>query len=79
MTREFDEELHVRGLESSAARPIKTKKALVPLPSGAVLRVRATDPHSVIDFTAFCDKTDNDLVGREEGGEEYVFYVAKGG
>ncbi|WP_440996423.1 sulfurtransferase TusA family protein [Arhodomonas sp. SL1] len=78
MTREFDEELDVRGL--NCPLPIlKTKKALVPLPAGAVLRVRATDPHSVIDFTAFCDKTDNDLLDREERAEEYVFYVVKGG
>ncbi|MCS4505329.1 Sulfur carrier protein TusA [wastewater metagenome] len=77
MAHPFDSDLDVRGL--NCPLPIlKTKKALIPLPAGAVLRVRATDPHSVIDFTAFCDKTDNTLVARDEDDGVHTFYVSKG-
>ncbi|MGD8428841.1 MAG: sulfurtransferase TusA family protein [Ectothiorhodospiraceae bacterium] len=76
MTSEFDDLLDVRGL--NCPLPIlKTKKQLVSMTEGQVLYVRATDPHSVIDFTAFCDKTGNELVRRWDEDGEYHFLVRK--
>ena len=73
---DYDADLDVRGL--NCPLPIlKTKKRLVPMDQGAVLRVRATDPHSVIDFTAFCDRTGNELVWRDERDGEFHFLVRK--
>ncbi len=78
MTAEFDADLDVRGLNCPLP-VLKTKKELVPLAPGTVLRVRATDPHSVIDFTAFCDKTGHHLVAHSEDEGVYTFYVRKAG
>ena len=36
---------------------LKTKVALSRMKAGEVLHVAATDPHSVIDFKAFCART----------------------
>lgn len=71
-----DADLDVRGL--NCPLPIlKTKKELVSLKSGQVLRVRATDPHSVIDFLAFCEKTGNEMLDRAEHDGEFHFWLRK--
>ena len=41
--------------------------------AGEVLHVAATDPHSVIDFKAFCARTPHELVHYEEGGGGGLF------
>jgi len=76
MTNEFDRDLDVRGL--NCPLPIlKAKKELVLMQPGERLRVRATDPHSVIDFMAFCEKTGHALEHHEESGEEFHFVLRK--
>lgn len=78
MTNEFERDLDVRGL--NCPLPIlKTKKELVRMEPGERLRVRATDPHAVIDFMAFCDKTGHALERHEEIDAEYHFVVRKQG
>jgi tRNA 2-thiouridine synthesizing protein A len=77
MTTECDAALDVKGY--SCPLPIlKTKKQLVSLPVGALLRVEATDPHAVIDFTAFCDKTDHELIEHSEAEGIYTFILRRG-
>ncbi|HKJ95760.1 MAG TPA: sulfurtransferase TusA family protein [Gammaproteobacteria bacterium] len=77
MTAEFDTDLDVRGL--NCPLPIlKTKKELVSMSPGQILRVRATDPHSVIDFTAFCDKTEHELIEHGEREGEFTFLLRRG-
>lgn len=72
-----DEDLDVRGL--NCPLPIlRTKKALASLAVGTRLRVRATDPHSVIDFTAFCDRSPHELLAHHEADGEYHFLLRKG-
>ncbi len=76
--QDFDQDLDVRGL--NCPLPIlKTKKQLVTMQPGQILRVRATDPHSVIDFIAFCEKTGHELVDRHEEGDEFHFRLRKQG
>lgn len=73
---EFDQDLDVRGL--NCPLPIlKTKKQLVLMAPGEILRVRATDPHSVIDFLAFADKTGHVLVHRQEADGEFHFWLRR--
>lgn len=73
---DYDADLDVRGL--NCPLPIlKTKKELVSLQPGQVLRVRATDPHSVIDFLAFSEKTGHAMVKRSEEAGEYHFWLRK--
>ncbi len=72
----FDKELDARGL--NCPLPIlRTKKALVELTSGQVLKIMATDPGSVKDFQAFAKQTGNELLSSAESGGEYVFFMKK--
>jgi tRNA 2-thiouridine synthesizing protein A len=76
--QEFDQDLDVRGL--NCPLPIlKTKKQLVTMQAGEILRVRATDPHSVVDFLAFCEKTGHEMVEHQESGGEFHFRLRKRG
>lgn len=56
---------------------LKARKALKGLPKGALLRVLATDPASVIDFRAFCLETGHELVEATEDGEVYSFVIRR--
>ena len=56
---------------------LKARKALKPLPAGAVLTVRATDPGAVKDFEAFCRTTGNELVSSSEENGVFVFAICK--
>jgi tRNA 2-thiouridine synthesizing protein A len=56
---------------------LKARKALKDLPTGAMLRVLATDPGSVADFQAFCRTTGNDLLESKQDGETYNFLIKR--
>jgi len=72
----FDKELNARGM--SCPLPIvKTKKSLVDLSSGQVLKVISTDVGSLKDMAAFAEQTGNPLLSTVEEGGEYIFYVQK--
>ena len=57
---------------------LKTKKAIVGLKAGELLRVTATDPGSVADMAAFSRRTGNELVdqGQADGAFYFVFRKA---
>ncbi|MDD5056260.1 MAG: sulfurtransferase TusA family protein [Sideroxydans sp.] len=72
----FDKEFNARGM--SCPLPIvKTKKALVDMASGQVLKVVSTDCGSVKDMAAFAEQTGNALLAQEEANGEYTFYMKK--
>jgi tRNA 2-thiouridine synthesizing protein A len=71
-----DKELDVRGL--SCPLPIlRTKKSLVDMKTGQVLKIMATDPGAVIDFQVFADQTGNELISLSELVGEFTFYMRK--
>jgi tRNA 2-thiouridine synthesizing protein A len=71
-----DKELDVRGL--NCPLPIlRTKKSLVDMATGQVLKIIATDPGSVIDFQVFADQTGNELLSLSETAGEFLFYMKK--
>ncbi len=73
---DFDKELDARGLVCPL--PIlRTKKNLVDMTSGQVLKIIATDPGAVIDFQVFADQTGHALLSMSETGEEIVFFLKK--
>jgi len=77
MNRGFDHDLDVQGL--NCPMPIlRTKRELVRLREGQVLRVRATDPHAVIDFLSFTEKTANQMQEHWEEEGVFVFLIRKG-
>lgn len=68
--------LDVKGL--NCPLPIlRTKMALGEIEAGQVIHVLATDPHSVVDFKAFCARTGHELVHLVEGPEVFEFYVRR--
>ena len=73
---QYDKEFDASGL--ACPMPIvKTKKSLVDMASGQVLKVTATDPGSVADMAAFAEQTGNALLGSGEEGGKYVFFLKK--
>ena len=57
---------------------LKTRRVLRKMSTGELLTVEATDPASVIDFTHFCNTTENEMV--EHTGADGVFtYVIRRG
>ncbi len=70
-------DLDLRGL--NCPLPIlRTKQALREMAPGERLRVRATDPHSVIDFRGFCDTSTTTLLQHEESEGVFTFWLEKG-
>ena len=58
---------------------LKARKALKPMPDGAVLEVHATDPSSVEDFRNFCETTGHALLEARQEGETYIYQLRKAG
>lgn len=74
---DYDEQLDVRGL--NCPMPIlKTKRRLVTMTPGEVLWVRATDPHATVDFMAYTERSEHELLAQEEVGEEFQFWIRRG-
>jgi len=71
-----DKVLDVKGL--NCPLPIlRTKLVIGSIEPGQVLHVLSTDPHSVLDFKAFCARTGHELLHLVEGPEVYEFYLRR--
>jgi len=71
-----DLELDVKGLDCPL--PIlRTKLALSRIDAGQLLHVIATDPHSVVDFKAFCARTEHELVHLLQEDGRFEFYIRR--
>ncbi len=76
MTIKEDRILDAKGL--NCPLPIlKTKVLLNKMQAGEILYVEATDPHSVIDFEAYCARTDHKLLNIEEEKKLFKFYIRR--
>ncbi len=76
MTIKEDRILDAKGL--NCPLPIlKTKVLLNKMQAGEILYVEATDPHSVIDFEAYCARTDHKLLNIEEEEKLFKFYIRR--
>ncbi|WP_421621881.1 sulfurtransferase TusA family protein [Alkalilimnicola ehrlichii] len=74
---DYDEQLDVRGL--SCPMPIlQTKRRLLTLAPGQVLWVRATDPHAPVDFMAYTERSNHELLRQEETAGEFQFWIRRG-
>lgn len=56
---------------------LKTKVLLNRMQPGEIIHVLSTDPHSVIDFEAYCARTDHELLEEYESGGVYGFYIRR--
>ncbi|MBL8250296.1 MAG: sulfurtransferase TusA family protein [Candidatus Competibacter sp.] len=73
----FDLEIDASGL--NCPLPIlKAKKALASLRDGQILRVVATDPEAVRDFTVFSQQLGHTLLEAREEEKRFCFLLRKG-
>ena len=56
---------------------LKTKVLLNKMQPGEILYVEATDPHSVIDFEAYCARTNHQLLDIEKQEKLFKFYIQR--
>ena len=76
MSTSYDQELDNSGL--ACPMPVlKTKKAIDGMEVGQVLKMISTDPGSVPDMKAWSSKTGHELLGQEQDGDKFVFYIKK--
>jgi len=71
-----DQVLDAKGLNCPLP-VLKTKVLLNKMQPGEILFVEATDPHSVIDFEAYCARTDHKLLNIEEEANLFKFYIQR--
>ncbi len=76
ITIKEDQILDAKGL--NCPLPIlKTKVLLNKMQAGEILYVEATDPHSIIDFEAYCARTNHKLLNIEEDEDLIKFYIQR--
>ena len=69
-----DQTLDAKGLDCPL--PIlKTKVLLNKMHAGEILHVEATDPHSVVDFEAYCARTNHELLKFYESDNVFGFFI----
>lgn len=56
---------------------LKTKKAIDGLQIGQILKMIATDAGSTSDMEAWTQKTGHQLVGSEQEGGKFIFFIKK--
>lgn len=56
---------------------LKLRKGINALTKGQIVRLRSTDPASVIDVPHFCIEQTHELISQEAQGEMHVFYIKK--
>ncbi len=73
---EFDNYLDAKGL--NCPLPIlKTKVLLNKMSVKKILFVEATDPHSKIDFEAYCARTNHEIIKFDLTNGIYSFYIKR--
>ncbi|MBL1142604.1 MAG: sulfurtransferase TusA family protein [Proteobacteria bacterium] len=72
----FDQSLDAKGL--NCPLPIlKAKVLLNKMKADEVLFVQATDPHSQIDFEAYCARTEHVIIKSEVVNDIYQFFIKR--
>lgn len=72
----YDQHLDAKGLNCPLP-VLKAKVALNKMQPGEVLYVEATDPHSTIDFEAYCARTGHEVVNINESPEVIEIFVKR--
>jgi len=72
----YDQTLDARGLNCPLP-VLKAKLALNKMKAGQVLHVEATDPHSVIDFEAYCARTGHEIIQTRDSDGVIEFFIRR--
>jgi tRNA 2-thiouridine synthesizing protein A len=72
----FNQYLDAKGL--NCPLPIlKSKVLLNKMSAGEILLVEATDPHSQVDFEAYCARTGHEIIYSSLSGDIYSFTIKR--
>jgi len=72
----FNQSLDAKGL--NCPLPIlKTKVLLNKMKADEILFVEATDPHSQVDFEAYCARTEHEIIKFNVSDGIYSFYIKR--
>ncbi len=71
-----DQSLDAKGLNCPLP-VLKTKVLLNKMKPGEILHVEATDPHSVVDFEAYCARTNHELLRIIESDDLFEFFIRR--
>ena len=74
---DWDDEVDAAGLLCPLP-VLRARKRLLALSPGAVLRLIATDPASIVDVPHFCAQTGHELLAQSEDGAAQVFLIRRG-
>lgn len=69
-----DEYLDAKGLNCPLP-VLKSKLALNRMKPGQILCVEATDPHSIIDFKAYCARSGHEIINLIESDKIITFHI----
>jgi len=75
---EFSEKLDVTG-HKCPVPVLRVRRVLEDMPSGAILKVMATDPMTQIDFPHFCAENRHILMEMKEEAGIFSFMLKKAG
>ena len=71
-----DQTLDAKGLNCPLP-VLKAKLALNKMQPGEILYVEATDPHSIIDFEAYCARTGHEIIHMSESEVMIEFHIRR--
>lgn len=74
----FTEQLDVTG-HKCPVPVLRVRRCLERLPTGAILKVLATDPMTQIDIPHFCQQTGCELLDMSQKNDMFVFLIKKAG
>ena len=72
----YDQTLDAKGLNCPLP-VLKAKLALNKMLAGEILHVEATDPHSVIDFEAYCARTGHEIMLTRDTNGIIEFFIRR--
>lgn len=78
MIKEKDITLDVTG-HKCPVPVLRVRRMLETMPKGAILKIRATDPMTQIDFPHFCQESGHDLLENDESNGILHFRIKKTG
>ncbi len=73
----YDEDLDAEGLICPLP-VLRARKRLLAMRPGAVLRLRATDPASIVDVPHFCAEAGHEVLGSETEGAVLSYLIRRG-
>lgn len=71
-----DLEIDVRGFVCPLPL-LRTKKALLKMAAGQIVKVFATDPAAELDFRVFAELSGNRLLKTDREGDTFIFWLQK--